>query len=326
MNYCLFKLKFKTAVHIGSDSGITSLASGEKQIHSDTIFSSLCIEALESGGQEQLDRLHAYVRSGRLNFSDALPYFGDELYIPKPIITIHSNKVSSEGDSAKKLKKLAYIPITGLSDFICYMKGENAGTSYVLPRERDFGVKSLRTMAAIAGNDEANPFLVGTFEFLDGCGLYIIAAYEANEHIALLKKLLTLLSISGIGGKRTAGMGSFELEEDLLDEPGSEAQKILVRMLMLKQASYFMTLNVSLPTDDELEDALTDGYYNILRRGGFVQSQTYSSTPLKKRVMFLLSAGSCLKKCFKGDIYDVSINGLHPIYRMAKPLFMGVEI
>ena len=30
--------------------------------------------------------------------------------------------------------------------------------------------------------------------------------------------------------------------------------------------------------------------------------------------------------CFAGDIYDVSEGGKHPVYRYAKPIFMGVSL
>ena len=40
--------------------------------------------------------------------------------------------------------------------------------------------------------------------------------------------------------------------------------------------------------------------------------------------MYVFAAGSCFKNEFEGDIYDVTNGGSHPVYRYAKPLFMGV--
>lgn len=38
------------------------------------------------------------------------------------------------------------------------------------------------------------------------------------------------------------------------------------------------------------------------------------------------SAGSTFTKDFLGDVYDVSNNGRHSVYRYAKPMLMGVDL
>lgn len=58
MNYAVFKLVFKTAYHVGNDLGSATLASAEMTINSDTLFSALCIEALQLGGEEYLKKLY----------------------------------------------------------------------------------------------------------------------------------------------------------------------------------------------------------------------------------------------------------------------------
>lgn len=336
MNYCLFKLHFKTALHIGSNIGVISLPSSEMQIHSDTLFSVLCAEALQLGGHSKLNRLYEYVRDDKLCFSDALPFSGSELYVPKPIIApardicagacdnmADGNK---NDDRAKKMKKLIYLPVTCVESYMAYLKGEITDTEWEIPEIVQFGITSARTMAAIRGRKETTPFEAGIFEFLPGCGLYIIAACESEEQLEFLKRLLRMLSLSGIGGKRSAGLGKFELEGEIrLNVSHNDTSDCLSSLLGRDDdASWFMTLNVSLPAEEEMENVLKDGFYSLVRRGGFVQSQSYSSTPLKKREMYLLSPGSCLKRRFKGFIADVSAGGTHPVYRMAKPLFMGV--
>lgn len=273
-----------------------------------------------------LDRLYGDVSAGRLIFSDALPFCLDELFIPKPFISFDSKKTAQEHKDSKMLKKLAYISVTELNAYLACLKGESAAFLESQPEVRTFGVANLRTMVAIKGNEQPQPFNVGTFEFLEDCGLYIIAAFEGEDQFKLMKKLLTLLSHSGIGGKRTAGLGSFGLEEINLQVPSTPAQKRLAELLVNDKADYHMTLNVSLPKDEELDDAIKEGWFGLVRRGGFVQSRTYAPAAVKKRVIYLLSAGSCLKKRFEGDILDVSVNGTHPVYRLAKPLFMGVAV
>ena len=53
-------------------------------------------------------------------------------------------------------------------------------------------------------------------------------------------------------------------------------------------------------------------------------SEFYAEEYRRKRDLYVFAAGSCFKNEFEGDIYDVTNGGSHPVYRYAKPLFMGV--
>lgn len=325
MNYCLYRLEFKTALHIGDDSGMSSLANSEAVIHADTIFSALCHEALQCGGGELLERLHGYAKSGSLRLSDAMPYKGEEYYLPKPIISIERMKRGEDAGEKKALKKLRYIPATRFSSYISYAKGK--GGLDISGIATNFYAGHIVTRASIKGNEEAMPYHIGAARFLDCCGLYVIAAYEEKEQIELLTRLLGALSYSGIGGKRTSGFGRFEIDDPIfLDDPYTPSLEALAEMLGDEKANYRMSLSVCLPKDDEIGPALTDAYYGIVRRGGFVQSRSYADTPLKKKTMHMLAAGSCFSSGFEGDIYDVSGHGSHPVYRYGKGIFMGVNI
>ena len=63
MNYSLYKLNFKTAVHIGNSDGGVSLDDGEMTIKSDTLFSALCCEAVKN---KTIDKLYEYFNNGIL--------------------------------------------------------------------------------------------------------------------------------------------------------------------------------------------------------------------------------------------------------------------
>ena len=58
----------------------------------------------------------------------------------------------------------------------------------------------------------------------------------------------------------------------------------------------------------------------------FVASSDYAEEWRKKKDLYVFTAGSCFVNCFAGDIYDVSEGGKHPVYRYAKPIFMGVSL
>jgi len=328
MDYCLFRLRFKTALHIGGDSGMPSMAACEISIHSDTVFSALCHEALQMGGHEMLDRLVSYAGEGSLLMSDALPFRDEELYLPKPAISPAippGGKKTWRQDDAKALKKLKFIHASMFEEYLGFIRGENEFP--VSSANASFGVKETRTMAFVRRSDKTLPFHVGVFSFFPGSGLYIVAGYNSRQAILLLASLLNSLSVSGIGGKRTAGLGRFEIERTLLLETASsKSEAALAKLLAVSCPDYYMTLNASFPEEPELEVTVSGGFFQVVRRGGFVQSHAYADKPLKKRVMYFMAAGSCFKNRFNGGIYDVSLKGVHPVYRYAKPLFAGVKL
>ena len=66
--------------------------------------------------------------------------------------------------------------------------------------------------------EETLPYRVGTFYYGEGCGLYIIAAYQSENEKCLMEKLLTALSYTGIGGKKSGGLGKYRYNEGQIPE------------------------------------------------------------------------------------------------------------
>ena len=181
-------------------------------------------------------------------------------------------------------------------------------------------------MVGINGNEKANPFYVNTWSFAENAGLYVIVGYENEDNAIWLENLMSNLGLHGVGGKKSSGLGKFEIEDIIfLSDAYSEGLKALQKLL-LTEGQWQMTLSCALPQDKELVAALDGAAYQILKRGGFVASDTYAVEQRKHRNLYVLGAGSCFKNKFCGDIYDAAIGGNHPIYRYAKPLFMGVNV
>ncbi|MDR2400846.1 MAG: hypothetical protein LBD73_04245, partial [Deferribacteraceae bacterium] len=82
MDYSIFKLTFKTALHAGSKN----LADSGYKLYADTIFSALCHEALKIRGEDGIEELVRLASEDRLIISDALPFIKDTYFIPKPIL------------------------------------------------------------------------------------------------------------------------------------------------------------------------------------------------------------------------------------------------
>jgi CRISPR-associated protein Csm4 len=121
---------------------------------------------------------------------------------------------------------------------------------------------------------------------------------------------------TGIGGKVSAGYGKFTAGAP---EPPGEALTAL-----FDAPGKYMSLTAALPADGELEAVMRGCAYTVIRRGGFINSGVYGQ-PVKKRTQYFFAAGSVFERRFGGDIYDVGPDGgPHPVYRYAKPLFIGV--
>lgn len=328
MEYRLYKLKFKTGVHFGK----RTLDDSEITICADTIFSAICHEYLKQG-EDRLKDFAQKAAAGKILISDALPYINDTYYVPKPMLKIDTGVTdnASEGSSVlkKAYKSLSYVPADQLENYLC-------GNMDVVAAGKQFkdglGKKVIKTSACVRKENDTEPYRVGTYYFNreEGkkkySGLYIIIGCEDKDDMYDLGDCIDSLGYSGIGGRRSAGLGRFEAEvckmpEQLFERIDGDGYGI------------YMSLSVCLPKENELEMALDGANYLLLKRSGFVASENYkkknaeeAAGQMKKRDLYVMKAGSCFKNKFEGDVYDVNHDGSHSVYRYAKPLFMGVKL
>lgn len=309
MEYAVYKFYFNTGVHFGKGS----IDNVEPVLYADTLFSALCHESLKSGGEIALNKLVSLAKNGLLILSDCLPFISDELFIPKPLKLVAREK---DGNSSEKkaFKKLAYIAVDKLDDFLA---GELDPVKEVQKLSR-LGTFSIKSMAAIRGLDEAMPYSVGLYSFNEENGLYVIIGYDESEDLYFVEDLLQNLSYSGIGGKTSAGFGKFEVQM-------ARIPAALEKRFNCPSSKTIMTIASSMATEDELEDIIDDAKYILVKRSGFVSSLTYSENQMRKRDFYAFRSGSCFSHLFKGDVFDVSDGGKHPVYRYAKPMLIGVD-
>lgn len=309
MEYIGYKLHFPAGLHIGNGT----LEDSEKTFDAMHLFSAFCIEAVKKS-QEELEKLLEVTRSGEVLFSDAFPYIGEGLYLPKPMIQIVTDR---QGDSNQKkaFKSLEYVPAECLDD---YFDGKLDAAKERMVLKNGFCSTEVRTVASVSGEEETMPYRIGVCTYRKGAGLYLIIGYQSLDVLSFLEGLLKEVGYSGIGGKRTSGLGRFTIESFDLPER-------IVKRLKSAEPGQSMSLSVCLPNDDEIERAMEGASYRLVRRGGFVASTDYADTLLRKKDLFVFQAGSCFEKRFSGSIIDVSIGGKHPVYRYAKPLFMEVS-
>jgi hypothetical protein len=317
MKYQSYRMIFPVGIHLGNKLSDESMFT----VLADTLFSALCQEAVKNGS---LDELVSAVKDNKLLISDAMPFIGDTYYIPKPLVKIQTE---SQGNSKlkKAFKKLSYISSDKLE---VYLKGQ-LDAEKENEKFSNLGVSTVRTSVAVSNLDKPSPYRVGVFNFNEGNGLYVIVGYEDDNLLYLVSDLLESLSFSGLGGHRSSGLGRFEykfVKEEFI-------QTILKRLN--DNSKVKTSLSVALPTEEELPTVIENSRYKMLKRSGFVASTTYikeedkkdnSMLYFRKNDLYVFSAGSTFTKDFLGDVYDVSNNGRHLVYRYAKPMLMGVDL
>lgn len=312
MKYKLYKLTFSTPVHFGKGR----LGSAENRFLADRLFSAFCTEAAKTKGDDEIEYFCKAAKNGQLLLSDGMPFIGDTLYLPKPILSIEHSADESSSILKKEFKKLSYIPVCRFDD---YFKGDLDAAEENI-KLSGLGKFCEKTSVCIREGEDARPYRIGLFSFSSGCGLYFIIGYENDEIFYRFDDMMYSLGYTGIGGKVSSGLGKFDAV--LCDVPDE-----LMKMLSADdEGTVYISLSVCMADENELE-SITDGAeYSIVKRSGFVNSVSYSNTFRKRKELYCFAAGSSFRKKFSGDVFDLSDGGTHPVYRYAKPLFLGVKL
>lgn len=328
MNYFLCKLCFHAPVHFGSPCSALSLETSEDYFRADTLFSALCHTALHAKGEQGIQQLSQWVKQGELLLSDSMPWESldgyDRYYLPKPM-AVSKKPVDLPTRQRKAFRQLNWLPLEALSSFEDSMQGGKPYQPEQYPAS--FGVSVQRTQANTRLEEDTVPYQVGLFQFAPDCGLYFLFACQTEEQEKTMCQLVSALGAGGIGGKVSAGYGTFQIDDwVLLNNPFDEQTNDFYQRLT-QTANAHLLLSSSLPTATELEYTLDGAAYQLVRRGGFVFSETYAEQPRKKQVQYFLSAGSVVRHAFQGDLYSVgSKEATHPVYRYGKPLLLGVNL
>lgn len=325
MDYYLYKLRFDGSVHFGASDSSLSLGSAADSFYADTLFSALCHSANALWGSEGVESLCNQVRIGALKLSDGMPWrenqSGTIYYIPKPC-AVSDVKQEIPAQLRKAMKQLRWLPINEVRLFSASLHGKKLYQAESV----SFGMIEQRTCAAIPDGQDARPYQVGAYRFFPECGLYFLAGCASEKEHNPFCKLLEALGLSGIGGKTSAGYGKFRLESEIhLNETSDFQTQWLYNGLTNRNATHYLLLTSSLPRDDELDAVLEEAQYQVIRRGGFVQSDAFSDTPLKKETQFYIASGAMLKQTFSGELYPVGHGGQHAVYRYSVPMMLGVS-
>lgn len=322
-NYVI-RFRFKSPVHFGDSNQDPDITSSDFLLQNDSLFSALMNEAVRIYGQDGANEF--YNKNKNISFSSMMPYRDDVFYIPKPIFFTESEKTNETNNYGKLLKKLKYIPVSYLSEYLEKSRNSDLPVEELVKKQNSFGIMSTEVKVNISRDSSKDnmPYYVGTFTFEKNCGTYIVMKCE-NSELDYIKILLNSLSVTGIGGKRSSGYGKFEYEIIEVKTSNNPDIKAYEHLLSCK-AERYMTLSICLPTDDCDDSFCTDAYYTLVRRSGFIDSVTYNSSLMKKKDVYVFGVGSTFTHVFEGQIKNVGSDfGKHPVYKHLKPIFIGVK-
>ena len=163
----------------------------------------------------------------------------------------------------------------------------------------------------------SNIFHEGDVRFAEGCGMYILVRFLDEEVQGRFLAAVRLLGDEGLGGRRSAGRGFFEVEE---------AEK--VEIPEAADGDRAMLLSLLNPREGELSALLApeDIAYRLVARRGWVYSARARN--LRRRRVMMFAEGSVLGRVdgdFAGRMVNVLPRGNavpHDVYRYGYGLFV----
>lgn len=333
-SYTVYRLKFKTQLHLGrrtgpAQAGSLGLEKTETYIPADTLFSAICQTWTTYYDAESLSTfLNGYTKEKEtlpFTLTSAFPFAHDYYLFPKPLIWTNKSKQS---------KKILFVSnsifqdiISGKPDVFDEQNLINDNAVWISAKEKDQLKKLMKDKTIIwdtntrprvtigSQNSGSAIWHVETVQFNTDCGLWLAVKYDADETRQKIETILRVLGETGIGGERNAGYGLFDFDTTSIEIP--EAQI----------GNQFVTLSPICPkSPDELKQLLTGEIaYNLNLVGGWISSTGSAS---RRKHVNMFSEGSVLQanEDMVGQLVDLKPESwAHPVYRYGYAWQVGVK-
>lgn len=332
--YTVYRLTFKTQLHLGRTSGPAQegslgLEKTEIYIPADILFSAICQTWLTFYESESLTTfLKGYTEDRTVlpfRLTSAFPFAKEVYLFPKPLIF---------STPSKKSKRVQFVSQPLFQDIISGNSPEfnerqliNGESVWVSPEEKkkletssdkNSTIWSTNTRPRVtlgSRNSGSEIWHVQTVQFNINCGLWFAAQFDTDETKQKIETLLRVLGDTGIGGERNAGYGMFDFTETTLEIPTSEA------------GTQFVTLSPICPqSPEQLTQLLTgDIAYTLNPLAGWVSSP---GTAARRKQVSMFSEGSVLhaSDAHIGRLVDLRPdNWAHPVYRYGYAWQVGIK-
>lgn len=309
---------------------------------SDRLYAALLVEALRGGRPffaPPADHDDSRPLDPPLLLASAFPYAGEALLLPCP-------RLPPPVSVAEK-RRLAGLSYVSPTIFALMVRGEPGALDAYLDQA---GALLMGGSVWVAHSDGALPssgddfwratatprvtidrrsgtldaFLVGQVTFNAGCGLYVLARERTPGAAEPLAELLQRVGDSGLGGRRSAGLGQFRVES--VAPPSLPALADPRRMVLLSRYR---------PSLAELAGQVLGpgARYDLDTVGGWLQSDHPSMPAQLRRSVRLLREGSVIQLLPDGSppigsICNVAPEGdppvAHPVWRYGLALGIGI--
>lgn len=295
METYLYKLKFLTPLHLSSDP--LSLGKSEVMLHSDTLFSAIANSYLML-----FEKDSNFVTEPPFTISSAFPYYGNTLFIKKPLKNLNL-PYQEFIDLRKKIKKADFISMNLFEKFASgeeiHLTGENfAENGFITdnPIKEDIFTSGERPRASVPRTEgDTTIFYSNAIYFGGQSGLYFFATFDNEDAKKKFESALYLLGDSGVGGERAAGYGRFNFQS-----PGKFT-------FPEEEGDYFVSLSLYYPTEKEIKSGILEGArYAIITRQNWIFSG--KARPIRSKSVKMFAEGSIFKNSFdaKGKIADTT--------------------
>jgi CRISPR-associated protein Csm4 len=297
-------------------------------LHSDTVFSALCITLQELGVTPEtlldLFPVHYFEqgKSPRLiprtppfRLSSGFPYCetpasdstSQRIFLfPKPYLRLNVRFSTDDPHQSKSFKRIQFISKPLFEDCIAgkelvfnpdhLIQGKRvwitANEKQKLNTDRLWVQETQPHVAVDRFSSASQVYGVGQVRFTSQSGLFLLVNYSDETWRPVVEKALRVLGDSGIGGERSSGKGQFHLDivnEFTLSTPDTSCNA-------------FTTLSLYWPTSEE-RTLLKNASYGFLMRHGWIGVP--GGMNLRRRGVRMLTEGSVFSQQPSGALVDV---------------------
>jgi len=265
----------------------------------DTIFSGIANAVKTLFGSSELEFLIKSFEA-TATISSAFPYESETYYFPKPLNTdlwlFKKLKESNEEDWYSKFKDLKHVKYLPLEEFTKALHGELFKIPPTIPTKKI----NMPKVALDRVTQASDMYYIDMLLVKPGSGLYFLYIGPEELFENYLIPAIKLLGDTGLGGKSTWGIGTFnpKFEKISISTPESEYAVTLSNAVVEKESLLF---------------------WKFKPKGG------WSGLRRKPKIHFI-AEGSIIKRSEKGKL--LRLDGLreHPVYVHAKTSPIPIEV
>jgi CRISPR-associated protein Csm4 len=217
----------------------------------------------------------------------------------------------STASTHKKLKNIDFIPICNYEE--PYIKGIT-NIDHLIEINDSIGFETTRVVNSVSRSlsESTKPYSTSLFTFRPNSGLYFVIKAESTEILNEIVEIFEDIGKTGIGGRKSSGLGKFEIYEIVSNDFFEENNE-----------GKYMNISAFLPEDFSKIEKNTE--FSIVKRSGFYYSSK-NGRMYKKKDVFAIKSGMILENKLEGQILDNLGTKGDVVYRVLLPMYVRIKI